>query len=248
MMKVAIVGDSIANGLGVAGKSYKDILQTRIVDRLGINVELFDYTASAKPIMETNRDNLEEIINVKPDFIIFGHGITEAMIRPNPKYLKLLPRRYRKPGWMDPRPFYSKKWRKRVLEKLESGFRWRLKRFIILKSGGESIVSKSDFVNEVNLFTSSILTQTQSNIIFVTQMGVDEKYYPYSQGKLEEYENEIINICKGDNRLAHIRGSEILSPWSDFFEDHFHPNIIGHQKLAASIYEKILKIKEGNAA
>jgi hypothetical protein len=247
-MKVAIVGDSIANGLGVAGKSYKDILQARIEDMLGIDMELFDYTASAKPIMETNRANLEEIINIKPDIVIFGHGITEAMIRPSPKYLKVLPRRYKRPGWMDPRPFYSKKWRKRVLEKLESSFRWRLKRFIILKYGGESIVSKSVFIKEVNLFITSILTQTQSNIIFVTQMGVDEKYYPYSQGQLNEYENEIINLCTVDTRLTYIKGSEILSQWSDFFEDHFHPNFIGHQKLAVSIYEKILKIKEGNVA
>lgn len=71
-MKIAIVGDSIANGLGVAGKSYKDILETRIEDMLGIDMELFDYTASAKPIMETNRANLEEIINIKPDIVIFG--------------------------------------------------------------------------------------------------------------------------------------------------------------------------------
>lgn len=49
-------------------------------------------------------------------------------------------------------------------------------------------------------------------------MGVDEKYYPYSQGKLKEYENGIINLCTVDTRLTYIKGSEILSQWSDFLK------------------------------
>ena len=235
-IRIVILGDSIAAGLGVKGACYGDLI-SEVFIRAGKSVELRNLAHTGFQISDSLL-LLPEVKTFAPDFVIIAHGITEAIIRPVPSSMRFIPGRWRQLGWLDPRPFFSRRLWKRIYHQTESSLRWRIKVHLIKTYGGFTLTSADEFQHILSETVEMLLQQTSANIILLTQTGVDERFYPGSLSSLNLYRQCMENIVSGSRtekvRLCNV--THLLREWSDYFEDHFHPNVAGHAKIAEAIY------------
>lgn len=231
-MKISILGDSIAAGLGVRGKSYSDLIRCQMEKNHDVT-EIHNYASSAMQLVDSRRC-ISTIVNNKCDLIIIAHGITEAIVRPKDKLLKLMPKRWRRAGWMDPRPYFSNQKFKRIGQHIESSIRWRVKVLLVNLFGGITWGSRMQFKNDLNLLISEILEDNTSRVLLLSHTGIDEKYFPESLTSLNDYKNDIAELVKNfkTDRVQMLDISKVCNEWEDYLDDNFHPNKEGHRKIA----------------
>jgi lysophospholipase L1-like esterase len=246
-MRIVVLGDSIAYGLGVKGSSYSERLAGMLEAQLPGSTVLWNLSGSAMQISETMK-LLPQITAFSPDLILLAHGVTEAIVRPSADSMKRVPARWRKPGWLDPRPYYSRRLMRQVLQKMESGIRWRLKVYLIRKFGGITWKTEEEFEKLMKGFVQSLLEATHAQVVLLTHCGIDERYFPGSMETLERYKAITADIPKALDKKGRVHFCDIsgvCSPWSDFFEDHFHPNRSGHSKIAEKLHRFVETIQPG---
>ena len=110
-MKIAILGDSISEGLGSKKINYVRPLFEYLEEKLPTEqIEIGNYSKTGKTIHYA-LDIIDDVNSFNPDVVIIMCGIVDAMIRPNPSHKPnfywLVPKRYRGNGMLHPRPFYS---------------------------------------------------------------------------------------------------------------------------------------------
>lgn len=236
-MHIVILGDSIAQGLGVAGRSYGDILAVELggarersqVTNLATSAAMISYSMTLLP----------DVIALRPEVVIIAHGITEAIVRPTPAALRFVPRRWRQPGWLDPRPYFSRRFWKGLYHRTESAVRWRIKVQLIKRCGAYTSMSTEEFERMLTETVETLLHRTMAHIILLTHNGVDERFYPGSLSSLNQYQH-ITEQVAADSQAERVQICDVshsLDEWSDFFADHFHPNSTGHTKIAQAICE-----------
>ncbi|AOZ92681.1 SGNH/GDSL hydrolase family protein [Paenibacillus crassostreae] len=246
-MLIVCLGDSITAGLGVnrSRTSYTDVLMKQLNSSDSQSVQIINYGASAMQVNESRERYEEQILELQPDIIVFAHGNTEAVVREQRKYLKFMPKRWRKPGWMDPRPYYSSRKTRKWLEKIESGLRWRVKVTLIKVFGGKQWMSLTEFNRQTTNFTRTILNHnTKTNIIFLTPGDIEEKYFPGSPESMRRYREvlqDIYELNKSSDRIFMSNPSQYLNTWNDYFMDRFHPNESGHNKIAEALMDIIIE-------
>ena len=220
---IALFGDSIASGLGVRreSSSYGGIVAAKF------GVDLADFSASARKVDESLRLLLES--EVRPDVAIIGQGITEAIVRPSERVLRSMPSRWRRTGWMDPRPYYSASLAKRIPQRLESEVRWRVK-VALMRGGTEQLMSRSEFEVTYRALLAE-LSRRGSRIVVLGPPDVDTRYFPYSMDALREYADASAAVgAEFDAAVVPVFGQ--LIHWTDYCEDHLHPNTFGHVRIA----------------
>lgn len=222
MLRLVAFGDSIANGLGAQGKSYPVLLAQRLGARL------IDLTGSA--IQVNNALDLREGAK-GADIAVIAFGITEAMIRPTNKALKLLPRRWRRAGWTDPRPYYSSRRWKRAIQMVESGVRWRIKVALIRLTGGARWGSPKTYERDLTELVEYLQATGISIIVIVGYFGHDERFFPGSTASCDEFLTINRGVASTTGTLF-LDGTSICRQWEDFLCDHFHPNVSGHRRVA----------------
>ncbi len=240
-MQIVVLGDSIAQGLGVAGSSYADKIALEL-SAVWPDIQLTNFAASAAQLT-SSQALLPQIVMMQPDVVVIAHGITEAIVRPTPAALRLVPRRWRTIGWLDPRPYFSRRLWKRLYHKTESAVRWRVKVFLIKKYGTYTFTSADEFEKTLSETIEVLLQQTTAQIILLTHNGIDERFYPHSLSSLNQYKQRMIQVAKETlpTQRVHICDvSGLLTQWTDFFADHFHPNATGHIKIADALKQIIL--------
>lgn len=246
-MLIVFLGDSIAEGLGVTRSktSYANLLQMKLRNSYSQGVQIINFGASAMQINESRKKYEKKILDLEPDIIVLAHGNTESIVRERNKYLKFLPKRWRKAGWMDPRPYYSSRISRRWLEKIESGLRWRVKVTLIHLFGGEPWMSLTEFRQQTTDFVMANLNHnTKTNIILLTPGDIEAKYFPKSPESMREYGRvltEIYDCTKSSNRVFLCDSQKCLHRWSDYFYDRFHPNEAGHDKIAQALLKTIIE-------
>ncbi|CAM3270297.1 SGNH/GDSL hydrolase family protein [Paenibacillus lupini] len=245
-MNIVVMGDSITEGLGVkrSGKTYANLLQDKLLTVYSKPFEIINLGSSAMQIDESRIRYEEQIlgqVNVK--VVIIAHGITEAIVRPKKEQLKYLPRRWRKPGWTDPRPYYSRKFLRRMFEMLESGIRWRTKAFLIRLFGGEKWMPIDQFAKHLSDCTRMLLNDNRDlHVIYLSPIDIEEKYFPHSKESLKQYKEQLNEICGRLGSRVHLCDASLsLHRWSDYFEDRFHPNEQGHEKIADALLRTIME-------
>jgi|GEM_PF-983653 len=246
-MQIVFIGDSITEGLGVirSKTNYANLLQAQLKSLMGQPVHIVNFGSSAMQVNESREKYEQRILGLQPDIIVFAHGITEAIVREQRKYLKWMPKRWRRPGWMDPRPYYSTRKLRRWVEKIESGVRWRLKVALIKTFGGKPWMSLDEFRKHTNDFVLNVLNYSPStSIIFLAPSDIEEKYFPGSSESMRIYRkafHEICNKTKSTNRVFFCDTSQALHKWKDYLEDRFHPNELGHSKIARALFNVIVE-------
>lgn len=218
---LAVFGDSIAVGLGSRGGDYASI----VAEELGFS--LCNFAVSGFTIRDSL--NLFRKTETRPALAIVAHGITEPIFRPVPRTLQLLPARWQRLGWMDPRAYYSTRLSRRILEKIESGVRWRTKN-IFMKLFGTSVLLPLDSYLECAKTFEIELSKLGCRVIFLSPLNIDAKFFPGSDKSQESYYSALESLG-----FETIDLRSILTMWDDYLLDHFHPNQTGHRKIADSI-------------
>lgn len=237
---ITIFGDSIAAGLGTVGGGYGNVLSSMLEEAGAGRVDFQDLSGSAKTIPES-RSNLEECSQFSPDIVLLAHGVTESIIRPHERYLKYLPRRWRKPGWLDPRPYFSSRLIRHISQKLESELRWRFKVALIKHLGGCEWIPVDRFETEMKKFVDALLKRTNCHVLIIPPFAIDEKYFPRTPDNFRVYRKSLSGLADDEGeRVYYCDIQDVCEVWGDFFADHFHPNDSGNSRIAEALYSRIL--------
>lgn len=229
MTALAAFGDSIANGMGCRGAAYPQLL----ADRIGASyIDLTATSAQLSDVMKA-RDRA-----MGADIAIISFGITEAMIRPTERSLRLMPPRWRKPGWMDPRPYFSGHARTRLAQRLESAVRWRVKSALIRLTGGMRWGCPELYEHDLTELVAYLREHGTTTIVVVGRFGHDDRFFPLSSTSCDEFlaVNRQVALEMG---VIFCDGLDICRKWDDFLSDHFHPNATGHERIADRLEDVI---------
>lgn len=246
-MLIVFLGDSITQGLGVSksGMTYANLLHKKLQPLSSQPIETMNFGASAMQVHETRMKYEKKIMELQPDIIVFAHGITESIVRERKQYLRFMPKRWRKPGWMDPRPYYSTRKPRRWLEMLESGLRWRVKVVLIKAMGGKPWMRLDVFKQHTTELIQNILNHNkQTKIIILAPGDIEERFFPGSPESMAKYRlvlEDIYENSRSTKRVFMCDSSRHLHRWNDYFEDRFHPNETGHDKIAKAIMDTIVQ-------
>lgn len=224
----------MAAGLG-AGHPYIELVRTSFEERG--DVEVLDLSASAMMITESMA-KLEAIIAFNPDLIIVAHGITEAIIRPSSCALAWMPSRWRRPGWMDPRPYFSHRLARRLFQRLESAFRWRVKVILVRYFSKTRWMSPAQYADVLQRLVGALHRRSSALVVLVSHPGIDDRYFPGSGASLDRFWGMTLKVAMAAEEPARLESVDVrrsCNRWQDFSDDHFHPDSRGHEKIAQSV-------------
>jgi hypothetical protein len=228
-MKLTIFGGSIASGLGVKERSYAAL----VASELGLEFQSF-----AGPAAQIS-DSLAVVDQAAgSEVVLVMHGSTEAIVRPTDSSLRLLPKRWRRRGWMDPRAYYSTRLHKRIPQRIESAIRWRVKVFLIRRTGGQSITALDEYLADMREFVSRLRKLGVKQIVFIGSAGLDARYFPYSAERIAVFDRETERIAR-ENDAQYVEVLNVCERWDDFFLDHAHPRQGGHEKIARVVLQRL---------
>lgn len=244
MNKVHIFGDSISSGIGSLMVNYTSILAKLLPDIYEIENHSLTGTTVKYCIEEVDKYSYDD-----GDWVIVFYGNVDAQIRPNTKgrIFSYIPKRYKQGGMLIPRPLYSQNWKKRLLEYFDNFTRKILNFFVVTFDGYEQWVGIDDFTLTYNAIVNK-LKQHTTNIVLVSTVYLDEKYFPNSNNEYEQFNEAIVDISrKYGTYYVDLYGViknhiEKTGEWESFYlKDHFHPNTKGYEIIAELFAEYILR-------
>ncbi|MDN5372920.1 MAG: hypothetical protein PWR19_1966 [Carnobacterium sp.] len=245
-VNIAILGDSISEGIGSKKYNYCNLLKQNIEIETDVTctVKNFAYTGTT---IEYANEIFKDVLDFKPDIIISFYGNVDAMVRPKitgkPNYYSLIPKRFKKNGMLDPRPFYSSNKVRCFFEHIDSFIRYNLKKILLKLQGDYCWVNIESFIEEYELFLERV-SSANCKIFMVSTVVVDEYYFPGTQKNYRKY-NKCIEKIANDKGANYIDVYNPLSKynWDDVFnKDHFHPNTNGYKILASILTDNILEV------
>jgi GDSL-like Lipase/Acylhydrolase family len=229
MRTLVAFGDSIANGIGARGEPYPLL----VAERLG--ARYLDLTGSAAqiPYALAHRHIAEGA-----DIALIAFGITEGIIRPPSCALRFMPKRWRRPGWMDPRPYYSSRRWKRVLQRVESAIRWRVKVALIRLTRGIRWGDPETYKHHLMELIDHLRAAGTTTIVIVGHCGHDERFFPGSGRSCEEFLEINREVAQATGSLF-CDSAGLCSRWDDFLCDHFHLSASGHRRIAEHLIARL---------
>lgn len=243
-MNIVIIGDSISHGLGKQKINYEESLKKELSEQYKLESNIFNLSETGKTI-EYVQGIINKVDDLKPDLIIIALGSVDALMRPKPdgKIWKIVPKRYKKNGYLDPIPFYSHNFFRSCVQHIDSNFRWRLKLLLMKLCGKYCWVNKDIFSM---LYSETISHFRKYKIVAITTSYVDEKFFPGSNNNLYSYSEEIKAICSNQQNISVFdlynleKNFVQTGGWTGFFyQDHFHPNSNGYSIIAKGVSKKI---------
>ena len=247
MQKIALLGDSITEGLGSKKINYVQSLLSYLSENdNGTKYEVRNFGVSGTMI-DYCFDIQERIDEFNPNIVIIFYGNVEAIYRPNmPKdslSYKLLPKRYKKNfSMIDPRPFYSHNFFKKMGQKIDSTYRFCIKRHFLKKFGSYRLLDLENFEKS---YSKVVLEQKNKNrrVICISNVRIDDYYFPHSSKSLEEY-REVIKLISERCYCEYVDlyNWQLGFEWKEIFgQDHFHPNEKGYQLIGELFAKQIIK-------
>lgn len=221
MSRLAVFGDSIAAGMGVRGDTYAEL----VAKKLGY--DLYDFSGVSKPVSHSLTQYMSDPGSF--EFAIIAHGITEAIPRPAQRLIAKMPGRWRREGWMDPRPYFSSSFRKRSGQRIESSIRWRF-RNLLLRLGPPRFVMEHDrYVDNARQLAEKLSGHGVA-VIMLGPPDIDQKRFPGSESRTAEYWKSVRSFG-----VIAVELTGKLDRWGSYCGDRFHPNDDGHARIAQLI-------------
>lgn len=227
-MRVAIVGSSHSAGLGVHGRSFA----VRAAELLGADA-ILQLSRSAQTVAGADAD---AVIAFDPDVVIVSYGAAEAHVHPSRVLQSLLdryaPASWRGPDGVEPRPYFSARPRRRLVQRSVSTVKVLLKRTLIGLSGGFHRMGAADFEAALRTLLDRLGPAPK---ILVGLWRVDDRTFPRTNPILGDHDAVLRAVAASRDDTVHVPTAPAVRYWSDFLADHAHLNDRGHDRVAALI-------------
>lgn len=241
-MKIAIFGDSISEGIGSRKINYSKELEKIFLNKK-MKLQIYNYAFTGTMIDYTKKIK-EKYEKEKYDVVIIGYGNVDGMLRPdtnsNKNLYKYLPRRYKKNGMLNPRPYYSKNKWKKLFQKIDSLIRWNLNKILLKVQGSTTWITLDRFYQEYFEFCTFILNKADK-VILLSTVKVGEKYFPGTNASYIKFNEKIKKMEQLNDKIKYLDLYNTLNEKEMFFDDLFHPNQQGYEFIAKLIYKKIIE-------
>lgn len=233
-MKIAIMGDSISQGIGSKKINYAKILEK-------------DYQVNNFALTGTTTkyalDIIEDVIDYNPNLVILFYGNVDALPRVKSNtwvYKNIIPKRYKGLGMFDPRALYTSKLYKKIFQIIDSQFRYRLKNLLIKLQGYEQWVK----IDEFKINYDEILNKLISNdikVITISNVPIDENYFNNANKEYKKYNTIIKDLsnkynCNFINLDLDLDKNNLKNI---FLKDLYHPNQLGYEIISDLINREI---------
>jgi lysophospholipase L1-like esterase len=234
--RVAILGCSLASGLGVREKSVGRIA----ANQLGASKVLFK--AKARQLIDDSVELLPRVLEFEPDLVVISTGNAEALVHPT-RFVEQLLTRYGPKSWqgevgLDARPYYSedrsKQWRERITSVIKVIF----KNVMIRLGGGYTRMSLADYVPHLERLLDT-LTANGCAVVVVGTGDPHPLLFPGSRKSLARFDEAQQRIVAARPGVALVRTSVIIDLRTEVQADKAHPNVKGHEHLARAVVEAL---------
>jgi len=221
-------GDSNINGMGARGRSFREQL-TR--DAAARGTSTVDLSAPGRTLTQTIP--LLPSPDGTPEVWVLQHGLTDVMLRPDPAVVDRLPlpRRYRRPGWLDPRPWYSSALSRRLWQRLENQARWRLK-LVLLRRHPFAYADPAEFSREQRDFVAHLLQVRSASRVYVLELHpTAERYFPGTAARYTEVNAGLDALAEEFPAVRVVRYAGALDLTADYLLDGLHLSQSGQAKI-----------------
>lgn len=242
-MKIALLGDSITQGLGSKKINFQNALQNQLeqYDKI-VNM------AQTGTVINYVYNLFEKIEQEGIDCAIIIYGNVDAMLKPNRRGLlfKRLPKRYtmNEGSMLLPRPFYSHSFFKRSFQKIENVIRIILRNMIFLVDGTEQWMPIDQYKKDYEKICTWLIEKGITPVICST-VFIDNNLFPGTVQEYQEYNRWMESYAKTKGLLYIdfynlFRLNVKQSGWMEYYNhDHFHPNGNGYLIMATEIAKSI---------
>lgn len=242
MIRIAVFGDSISEGIGNRKVNYCECLREQLENYYDIVIiNNYAHTGTTIGYIE---DIKEQWSYNRYDVVIIAYGNVDAMLRPDlnhsPNLYALLPSRYKQNGMLNPRPYFSKRWYRSIGQHFDSWFRWHLNKFLLNFQGTTTWVSETEFERKYSIALED-LKKISENFILLSTVQVSDRYFPGTNSSYVKF-NERIKRLSQQFHAVYIDLYNLDFIKNEFYEDDFHPNEKGYKRISAKICDEIKKI------
>jgi lysophospholipase L1-like esterase len=227
-MRLAVLGDSHAAGLGVHGRSYA----VRIAERL--DAEMLQLARTTQTVDEIGEDELQQLQAFRPALVLVSFGAAEAFVHPSRFLQRILdrcaPKSWRGVAGLEPRPYYSRSLLRRARQKLVSATKVRLKRSIIAVTGGFQRLPAAAFEDHLRALLDEIDPAVPK--VLVGLWPVDEHAFPRSNESLRRNDDVMRAIAAGRADCVYVCTRDAVRAGEHYLADRAHLNDEGHDRIA----------------
>jgi lysophospholipase L1-like esterase len=227
--RIAVLGDSLASGLGVREHSYGRM----VAKDLGAEAVLFK--AKARRMVDECTEQIPRLEKFGPDLVLISTGETEGFVHPT-RLIEQVLTKYGPKSWqgdvgLDARPYYSEDRRKRAKELLTSTVKVVFKNLVIRLGGGYSRMSHDQYRTELAQFLDAM--EERGWPVVIAGIGYPNALlYPRSRRNLEVIDRIQRELVAG-RRLARLLPLDgVIDFRTDTQSDGCHPSVAGHRKIA----------------
>jgi hypothetical protein len=241
--RVLIVGDSQIFGLGTNGRTLgklaaERLAATAVLDASGVSKTVGDALADA-----------DQIRAFGPSVAVLCCGGTESLVHAGPAVQRLV-ERWAPPTWhgvngLDPRPYYSRRLRRRIRQRITSTLKVGVKHVVVRATGGQRRVPSKELERNLRALLA-LLDEIGCLSVFVSMWEIDERMFPRTGAAFAETQ-AVLEGCVAEQPGAKLVDAwHALNYWGDFQEDHLHFNETGHRRIAGLVVEAILSATEAD--
>jgi hypothetical protein len=233
-VKLAVLGDSHAAGLGVRGRSYA----IRLAERLG-DAEVLQLARTTQTVAELGPDAVARVREFAPDLVVLAFGAAEAFVHPSRLLQRVLdrcaPKSWQGVAGLEPRPYFSGGLLRRLRQRVVSGGKVLVKRLIIAATGGYHRVPAAVFAARIRELLAAVGPAPVTLVVGL--WPVDDRMFPRSNPLIRR-NDEILRSAAAEHGAVYVP-VDGLHRWDDFLADHAHLNDRGHERLAGVLWEHV---------
>jgi hypothetical protein len=233
--RIAIVGDSLASGLGVREPYGRQLGKL-------VGAEKVLMKAKASRMVDECTALVERLEAFQPDLVLISTGQTEGAIHP-PQWAKDLISRHGPAGWqgeagLDPRAVYSADAATARRERASTFVKVLLKYAMIKFGGGRPRMDYAEYRLKLREFLD--VMGDKGWPVMVAGVGMPPQlYFPGSRKSLTTIDRIQREEIAGRSGVVLLRTDEFVDMKVDVLADHVHPTVKGHGDLARAHLARI---------
>jgi hypothetical protein len=227
--RIAVLGDSLAAGLGVRENSYPRMLAKDLQA-----ASILMKAKASRPVTEC-MELVPRLEKFAPDLVLISTGQTESLVHPRP-FVNSALERFGPPSWrglvgLDARPFYSAEPRMRAREIGNSAAKIAFKNLAVHLTGGVPRMPHEEYRLALRAFLD--LMEEKGWPVIVAGVGFPVALlYPGSKRSLAVVERIQEEEVEGRKTARLLRLNGLIDFRKDTLADRCHPAVRGHRKIA----------------